>query len=188
MYGEILHAFGSPYTLIGDFVSGPRTERVGGPASPRVLQAGDLFIIDIFPVLDWYKGDITRTFVAGQPTARQREVHRVLDEALAAGAAAIRPGLRACDLDAVVRGTVTRAGYGENFPHHSGHAIGLGHPKSPYIIPADPSELRPNMVITLEPGIYLPGEGGMRLEQNYLITESGAEGLSQFPRELIVCE
>jgi len=188
VYGEILRDFGAPYTLIGDFVSGPRTERVGGPATARELQSGDLFIIDIFPILDWYKGDITRTFVVGEPTSRQRDVHRVLEEALAVGAAAIRPGLRACDLDAVVREAVSRAGFGENFPHHSGHAIGLGHPESPYIIPADASELRPNMVITLEPGIYLPGEGGMRLEQNFLITESGAEGLSQFPLELIVCE
>lgn len=188
VYGAILRAHGAPFTLEGDFVSGPRTERIGGPATSRELQPGDLFIIDLFPVLGWYKGDFTRTFVVGQPTARQRELHRVLENALARGESLIRPGIRACDLDALVRDSIRDAGYGENFPHHSGHAIGLGHPEPPFIVPADQSQLQPGMVITLEPGVYVPGVGGMRLEQNYLVTESGAEPLSKFPQELIVCD
>ncbi|MCL4500013.1 MAG: Xaa-Pro peptidase family protein [Chloroflexi bacterium] len=187
IYREVLLSHGAPYTLRGDFVSGARTERIGGPPSSRVLEEGDLFIIDIFPVLDWYKGDFTRNFVVGKPNARQLEVHRVLEDALAAGAAVIRPGIRACDLDAVVRESVTAAGYGAYFPHHSGHAIGLDHPEPPYIIPADPTPLQSRMVITLEPGIYIPGFGGMRLEQNFLVTDTGAEPLSSYPLKLIPC-
>ena len=187
VYGEVLQHHGSAFTLQGDFVSGPRTERVGGPATDRRLETGDLFIVDIFPVLHWYKGDFTRTFVVGPPSERQKELHLVLEAALAAGAAAIRPGLRACDLDAVVRKTIAEAGYGDYFPHHSGHAIGLDHPEPPFIIPADPTPLQPRMVITLEPGIYVPGFGGMRLEQNYLVTENRAEPLSAYPLKLTEC-
>jgi Xaa-Pro aminopeptidase len=183
----ILLAHGEPFTMIGDFVSGPRTEGGGGPATDRRLEPGDLFIMDIFPVLRGYKGDLSRNFVVGEPTARQREIHRVLEDALVLGGAAIKPGLRACDLDSVVRKYVADAGYGDNFRHHAGHAIGLGHPERPYIIPADTEELQANQVITLEPGIYISGFGGMRLEQNYLITETGAEPLSTFPLELIAC-
>ncbi|HUX88024.1 MAG TPA: Xaa-Pro peptidase family protein [Chloroflexota bacterium] len=187
VYREVLLRHGLPFTLQGDFVSGPRTERIGGPATARRLETGDLFIIDIFPVLNWYKGDFTRTFVVGRPSERQKEMHLVLEAALAAGAAAIRPGLPACDLDAVVRNTIADAGYGDYFPHHAGHAIGLDHPEPPFIIPADPTPLQPRMVITLEPGIYVPGFGGMRLEQNYLVTENRAEPLSAFPLELTEC-
>lgn len=188
VHREILLRHGAPFTLQGDFVSGPRTEKIGGPPTDRKLEPGDQFIMDLFPVLNWYKGDFTRCFVVGRASPQQEERHRILENALAAGAAAIRPGIRACDLDAVVRGAIGKAGYGEYFPHHSGHAIGLGHPEPPYIVPADPSPLLPRMVITLEPGIYLPGMGGMRLEQNYLVTEDGAEPLSTFPLTLISCE
>lgn len=188
VFEAILRAHRAPFTLDGDFVSGPRTERIGGPATERELRRGDLVILDIYPVLNWYKGDFSRTFVVGAASTRQREIHRVLEEALAQGAALARAGIRACDVDAVVRETISVAGYGDYFPHHSGHAIGLGHPEPPFIIPADPTPLEPDMVITLEPGIYLPGFGGMRLEQNYLIREAGAEPLSTFPLELISCD
>lgn len=188
VFGAILRAHGAPFTLDGDFVSGPRTERIGGPPTDRILRRGDLFIADIFPVLGWYKGDCTRTFVVGKATAKQREMHLVLEEALARGEAAIRPGLAAGDLDSAVRESVAGSGYGDYFPHHSGHAIGLGHPEPPFIVPADRTPLESGMVITLEPGIYVPGVGGMRLEQNYLVTENGAEPLSRFPLELVETE
>ncbi len=188
VYREILLAHGAAYTLEADCVSGPRTERIGGPPTDRKLEPGDLFILDLFPFLGWYKGDVTRSFVVGRASPRQRAMHAVLEDALAQGAAAIKPGLRACDLDAVVRGAIRAAGSGDYFPHHSGHGIGLGHPEPPYIIPADPTLLQPRMVITLEPGIYVPGSGGMRLEQNYLVTEDGAEPLSTFPLALVECE
>lgn len=188
IYGAILRAHGAPFTLEGDFVSGPRAERIGGPATGRALQPGDLFIIDLFPVLGWYKGDFTRTFVVGRPTPEQLALHKVLENALTQGESLIRPGIRACDLDSVVRDSIREAGHGKHFPHHSGHAIGLGHPEPPFIVPADLSMLQPGMVITLEPGVYVPGVGGMRLEQNYLVTENGAEPLSTFPQELIVAD
>ncbi len=187
IFQTILHRHGEPFFLQGDFVSGPRSAGIGGPPTARRLEPGDLFIIDLFPVLHFYKGDLCRTFVVGQPTPEQRALHTLLEEALARGAEALRPGVTGAEVDRLVRGHLQAAGYGQYFPHHSGHAIGLGHPERPYLIPGETLPLAENMVVTLEPGLYRPGFGGMRLEQNFLITASGAEPLSTFPLTLIAC-
>lgn len=178
---------GGPLMFDGDFVSGSRTEERGGDPTTRRLRLGDLFIIDLFPNVKGYNADSARTFVVGKPSRRQAHIHGVLETALSKGEAAIRPGLRACDLDAVVRGHIADAGYGECFPHHSGHGIGLTGYEAPYIVPADRSLLRQGMVLTLEPGIYIPGFGGMRLEQAYLVTAEGSELLSKCVPRLIPC-
>ena len=169
------------------FISGPRTASIAGPATARRLMPGDLMIIDVNPVIRHYKGDLTRTFCVGQPTRQQRAMHDALvrahDHAMPVG----RAGATARDVDAALRQTLVDAGFGKWLFGHMGHGLGLQHTERPYIIPAEEMQLDEQMVIALEPGIYVPGELGMRLEENYIVTARGLEPLNHFPRELIAC-
>jgi Xaa-Pro aminopeptidase len=169
------------------FLSGPRTELIAGAATDRRLRAGDLMIIDVNPLIRHYKGDVTRTFCVGAPTAAQRTMHdalvRALDRAIEVG----RPGITGGAVDGAMREVLVEAGYGEGLITHFGHGLGLQHPERPYIIPAEDMPLEEGMVLALEPGIYGPDGMGMRVEDNYLVTASDLESLSHFPRELIVC-
>jgi Xaa-Pro aminopeptidase len=168
------------------FISGPRTLLAAAPATPRRLEQGDLMILDLNPVIRAYKGDTTRTFCVGEPTAAQRRVHDALVRGLEAAEALARPGVRAGDVAAALVAPIVAAGYG-TLPAHGGHGIGLEHLERPYIIPGDPMPLKAGMVITLEPGVYLPEIGGLRIEDDYLVTETGLAVLSHYPRELVVC-
>ncbi len=169
------------------FLSGPRTALVAGPATDRRLQAGDLMIIDVNPVIWPYKGDITRTFCVGPPRRARRAMHDALVRALDRAIEVVRPGDTGRDVDAVMREALVAAGYGAGLTTHLGHGLGLQHPERPYIIPAEEMRLDEGLVIALEPGIYGLDGIGMRLEDNYVVTASGLEPLSHFPRELIVC-
>lgn len=169
------------------FLSGPRTAEVAGPATDRRLRAGDLMIIDVNPVIRHYKGDLTRTFCVGIPGAAQRAMHDALVRALDRAMEVVRPGDTGCDVDAAMREVLVSAGYGAGLTTHFGHGLGLQHPERPYVIPAEEMQLNEGMVIALEPGIYGLDGIGVRLEDNYLVTASGLEPLSHFPRELIVC-
>ena len=179
----ILLAHGEPFTMECVFVSGPRTLETVGPPTARVVEPGDLLIFDVFPYLRGYKVDVTRTFVAGRATDEQRRLHDVLERALAAGAAAIRPGTTGGDVDRAARGVIEAAGL--SCPHHMGHAIGLFHPERPSFVPGETERLAAGMVVTLEPGVYVPPRSGMRLEQNYVVREGEPEALSGYPMELI---
>ncbi|UCH33809.1 MAG: aminopeptidase P family protein [Armatimonadota bacterium] len=172
---------GEPIAFDGDFVSGERAVGIGGPPTDRAMRDGDLFICDLFPTVAGYWADTTRTFAVGAPSPAQRELYDIVRGALERGRAAIRPGLRACDLYQEVRAAIAEAGHAERFPHHAGHGIGLEPHESPWIIPGDDTELRAGMAITLEPGVYLEGVGGVRLEDNYIITEDGAEIIEPYP-------
>lgn len=177
---------GGMAALDGDFVSGERTEQVGGKPTSRRLGRGDLLIIDIYPRLGVYWADVTRTFAVGGPTQEQADRHGLLEEALAAGEAAARPGVTLRQLYQEVRAVFDRAGVGDRFPHHAGHCVGLQPFEDPAIIPGSSHVLRQGMVITLEPGLYVEGKGGMRLEDNYVVTGDGLRGLSGYPRKLTV--
>jgi Xaa-Pro aminopeptidase len=182
-------AAGVPIDVTGatnDLLSGPRTVGFGG-ATDRRLEAGDLVVIDLNPVIRAYKGDTTRTFVVGPASPGQRRMHAVVLNALAAAERAARPGVTGREVYAAFADTVVEAGYGAGLRGHGGHAIGLEHFERPYIIPGDDVRLEEGMVISLEPGIYVPGVGGMRVEDNYLVTASGLELLSQAPRDLLRC-
>jgi Xaa-Pro aminopeptidase len=170
------------------FVSGPRTTLAAGPATNRRLEPGDLMIIDLNPVIHNYKGDLTRTFCVGGPTSAQRALHEAVVRALEVGAKAGRPGARGRDVDAAMREILTATGYGAGLITHFGHGLGLQHLERPYIIPAEEHPLEEGMVIALEPGVYLPGELGLRVEDNFVVTPQGMEPLSHFPRELFACK
>lgn len=166
----------------------PITMRCGIKASPVAQQSsaaptltdGMLVILDMFPVLNGYRCDITNTIcVGGKPTRRQQFLFDLCKEAMAAGEKMLRPGVRANDVYAAVNSVFTEAGEAHLFPHHAGHAIGLAHPEPPYFIPGADEVIVENAVFTLEPGLYDPQHGGMRIEHNYLITKDGPITLSK---------
>jgi Xaa-Pro aminopeptidase len=173
-------AAGEPVLVYGDFVSGPRCEQIGGPPSRRVIEPGDLVLLDFSVVVHGYRGDYANTFVAGggKATSRQRDLFAACLEALAAGEAALKPGVPARDVDTAVRRTLHARGPAEHLPGHAGHGVGLSHPEPPFIVPQSDDRLVAGDVVTLEPGQYVPGLAGMRYERNYLITEDGFETLS----------
>lgn len=149
-----------------------------------VLRDGRPMLVDLGIRLDHYCSDMTRCAFFGKPTALYREIHRIVHDANRAAIRAIRPGLPCGEIDAVARGLIERAGYGEAFCHSLGHGVGLEIHESPGFHPGCETILEPGMVITVEPGIYLPGELGIRLEDLVLVTETGCEILSQTPHDL----
>ena len=187
IYRSICGSAGRPVRIEADLGAGPRGVSPDHQAGNNLLQAGDAVFVDIYSATGGYYADTTRVFTLGEPTAKQREVHGVLQEALAAGEAVLRPGTPANQVDAAVRGVITRAGYGDNFPHHSGHTYGLFQQERPYFVPAEAAPLEVGMVATLEPGIYIQGWGGMRLEGNWVIEAGGARRLDRYQTELTVC-
>ena len=174
-------AAGRPAIVYGDFASGPRCEiEKGGSPTARRIEPGDLLILDFSVVLDGYRGDFTNTFVVGgNATPGQRELFDACLAALAAGEARLRAGTLAREVDAAVRGAFAARGLEAHFPHHSGHGIGLGHPEPPYFVPHSDETILAGDVVTIEPGLYVEGVGGMRFERNYLITDNGPETLSR---------
>jgi Xaa-Pro aminopeptidase len=166
--------------VYGDFVAGPRvaTER-GGPPTSRRIEKGDLLLLDFSVVVDGYRGDFTNTFaVGGGPTARQQELFEACVGALEAGESALKPGAPARGVDQAVRAHFASLGLEHAFLSHSGHGLGLGHPEPPYFVPDSDETIVEGDVVAIEPGLFIPGEGGMRFERNYLITDSGFETLS----------
>lgn len=175
-----IETLGEPAIVYGDFVSGPRleTER-GGPPSSRAIAPGDLLLLDFSVVVSGYRGDFTNTFAVGRgPTDGQRELFEACVAALEAGEARLKPGTPARAVDAAVRGHFAALGLGAAFPTHSGHGLGLGHPEPPYLVPDSDETLIVGDVVALEPGLYVPGVGGMRFERNYLITDEGCDTLT----------
>jgi Xaa-Pro aminopeptidase len=177
--GAVLEHLGEQALVYGDVASGPRAEARGGPPTARVIERGDLFLLDYSAVLYGYRGDFTNTWVVdGQPAPRQRELAELCLAALRAGESRLRPGTRGADIHAALTEVFARAGVAEAFPHHSGHGIGLGHPDPPYFTPHSDDVVAERDVVTLEPGLYVQGVGGMRFERNYVITADGCELLT----------
>jgi len=187
MFRMLCEMTGGPASLSGDMGGGMRSFDPGAAPTLEKLQPGDQLLVDIYPGTAGYYADTTRNFVLGEPSELQSTIHSTLEQALAAGENALLPGTRACDIDARVRDVIEAAGYGANFPHHSGHAFGLFPQELPFLIPAEIAALEAGMTVTLEPGIYIEGWGGMRLEGNYLITDAGPGRLDQFQSRLVVC-
>jgi Xaa-Pro aminopeptidase len=175
-------AAGRAAIVYGDFVVCDGASRRGGPPTDRVVEPGDMFILDFSVVLSGYRGDFTNTLVVGrEPTADQRRHFDLCVQAMAAGEKELRPGAPSARVYGAVRDVFERAGVADAFPHHAGHGLGLTHPEAPYFVrAADPAEsLLEGDVVTLEPGLYVDGVGGLRIEHNYLITAGGFERLSR---------
>ena len=166
--------------------SGPNTALPHGATSDRRVESGDFLLLDFVTTVAGYYADITRTFVVGaEPTGEQRRVYETVLAANAAGRGAARPGVTGEELDAIVRRVIDAAGYGPHFIHRTGHGLGLEVHEEPQIVAGNRTPLAPGMVFTIEPGIYLPGWGGVRIEDDVVITETGCESLTIYPRELL---
>jgi len=166
--------------------SGPNSAlphlRPGG----RRLAPGDLVLLDFGAAVDGYHADITRMAVIGEPDQRQREVHRVVLEAHDAAIAAVRPGVTAGQVDAAARAVIAAAGLGDHFIHRVGHGLGLEVHEDPSLDPGSDLVLSPGMVFTVEPGVYIPGWGGVRIEDDVAVEEAGARLLTHTERSLRV--
>jgi Xaa-Pro aminopeptidase len=172
---------GAQAALYGDFASGPRcaTDK-GGPPTSRTIKPGDLFLLDFSVVVQGYRGDFTNTFaVGGTPTGRQRELFEICVGAITAAEEYLKPGTPAREVDAAVKRHFASFGLEKYFPTHAGHGLGLGHPEPPYFVAESSDVIQVGDIVAVEPGLYIEGQGGMRYEHNYLITENGYERLTQ---------
>ena len=164
--------------VLADLVAGVRTGDIGGLPSGYALQHGDPVLLDFVPRIDGYWGDNCNAYFVGQAPQALEKIYHIVRGALKAGAETIRPGVRANELDGLVRNYIRQAGY-EPYPHHTGHGLGASFHDEPRIVPYNTQPLAPGMVLVLEPGIYLPGVGGVRLEDAFLVTEGGCDLLTR---------
>jgi Xaa-Pro dipeptidase len=165
--------------------SGPNSANPHAMPTDRVLTSGDLLVIDWGASQAGYISDLTRSFAIGQVETEFVRIAKIVGEANAAGRAAVRPGITAGEVDVITRSVIVQSGYGEFFTHRTGHGIGMEGHEAPYIYRENAIRLAPGMTFTIEPGVYLPGRGGVRIEDNIVVTENGAQSLSDLPRDLI---
>jgi Xaa-Pro aminopeptidase len=169
--------------------SGPNAALPHYRAGDRVLALGDLLVLDFGGVLDGYCSDLTRTVAVGLPSPEARRIHAAVYAAQRAAVAAVRPGVDTTSVDAAARDVLREHGLGDAFGHGTGHGLGLDIHEEPRItreradVPSLP--LEPGMVFTIEPGAYLPGFGGVRIEDDVLVTEDGCDVLTAVPRDLL---
>jgi Xaa-Pro dipeptidase len=166
-------------------VAGPNSASPHVSPSQRPLAEGDLVIVDWGTTYEGYRSDITRTFVLGAPTPEMVQIHDAVLAANQSGRLAVRPRTPAQEVDRAARRAITLAGYGEYFIHRTGHGLGLETHEPPYMVEGNLDLLKPGMTFTVEPGIYLPGVGGVRIEDDVVVTEDGSETLTSLPRELL---
>lgn len=164
--------------------SGERSSLPHGQATERIIEKGDFVKMDIGAKINGYYTDFTRTVVVGEASEKQREIYSIVQQAQQVALEAIGPGKICSELDHLARSVIAGAGYGENFGHSLGHSIGLAVHESPAMRANDHTVLQPGMVITVEPGIYIPGFGGVRIEDFIVITEEGYENLTTATKEL----
>lgn len=171
------------FTIVG---SGPNSASPHHEAGERAIAPGDAVVMDFGGVADGYCSDLTRTVFAGEPTEEQRRVYDVVRRAQEAAFEAAGPGVAAQDLDRAARAVISEAGYGDAFIHRTGHGIGLEVHEPPYIVEGDETRLEAGMTFSDEPGIYLEGRFGVRIEDQVVVTPGGAERLNEADRELAV--
>jgi Xaa-Pro dipeptidase len=166
--------------------SGPNSAHVHATPTDRKLQLGDMLMIDFGARTNGYVSDITRTFAIGEIDEELKEVYQVVMDANAAGKDAVAEGVQCAEVDRAARGVIEEAGYGKYFIHRTGHGIGLEGHEGPYISGDNLQTLSVGMTFTVEPALYIPGQGGVRIEDNVVVTPEGAESLTTFPRDLEV--
>lgn len=164
--------------------SGPNSANPHAVPSDRELQAGDALIIDWGARFDGYISDLTRSFIIAGENPLMSQISEIVLQANQTAIAAILPNVAAREVDKAARDVISNSGFGDAFTHRTGHGIGLLAHEDPYISQSNPSPLKVGMVFTIEPGIYLPGQGGIRIEDNILINDSGCEVLTTLPREV----
>ena len=165
--------------------SGQRSSMPHGIASTKKLRKGDFVTLDFGCIFQGYASDITRTVVLGKATEKQRSIYEIVLNAQKKACKAVKPGLHCSRLDGVAREIIMKAGYGDNFGHGLGHGIGLVVHDNPSLNSRSTDTLAEGMVVTIEPGIYIPNWGGVRIEDDVLVTATGGQILSKSPKELL---
>lgn len=181
---RLLRRFGHSqvdFTVVG---SGPNGANPHHEIGPRIIEEGDMVVLDFGGLKDGYGSDTTRTVHVGEPTAKEREVHGVVRRAQQAAFEAVRPGVECQEIDRVARAVITEAGYGEYFIHRVGHGIGLTTHEPPYMVEGETQILEPGMCFSIEPGIYLPGQFGVRIEDIVTVVPDGGRRLNQTPHRM----
>lgn len=177
-------ADGAAFPII--VASGPRSALPHGVASARKLQAGDLVTMDFGAVYRGYASDTTRTVVLGKPSRKQQEIYAIVLEAQMRGLAAVKKGVRASEVDRAARDVIAGRGYGAQFGHGTGHGLGLDIHENPRLSKTDHTVLQPGMAVTVEPGIYIPGWGGVRIEDTVVVGSAGARILTGTPKDKLL--
>lgn len=167
-------------------LSGPKTASPHGKPGDRKIQEGDLVLFDLGVIYKGYCSDITRTVAFGEPSTKQKEVYETVRKAEQAAVDAVKPGVKAMELDKIARDIITEAGYGEFFTHRLGHGLGISVHEFPSVTGNNEMELIEGMVFTIEPGIYDPSITGVRIEDDVVVTKDGVEVLTKYPKELVI--
>jgi Xaa-Pro dipeptidase len=165
-------------------LSGPNSALPHGRPSGRRLASGDLVLLDFGAAFEGYRADTTRVAVVGEPNARQREIHGLVLAAHDAAIDAVRAGATTGEVDSAARGVIEAAGLGDRFFHRTGHGLGLETHEDPSLDPGSLTKLEVGMVFTVEPGIYIPGWGGVRIEDDVVVEEDGCRLLTNADRSL----
>ncbi|MFY0543127.1 M24 family metallopeptidase [Brevibacillus sp. H7] len=177
---------GSEGTPFGTIVaSGYRGALPHGRASSKVIENGELVVLDFGAICGGYVGDITRTIAVGDVSDELKEIYEVVREAQQAAVDVIKPGITAHEVDETARKIIRERGFGDYFTHRTGHGIGLSGHEAPYMMQNNKLVLKPGMAFTVEPGIYLPNKGGVRIEDNLVVTEDGFINLMTYRKDLI---
>ncbi|MYS45308.1 M24 family metallopeptidase [Streptomyces sp. SID5998] len=173
------------FTIVG---SGPNGANPHHEMGDRVIERGDMVVLDFGGLKDGYGSDTTRTVHVGEPTDEERRVHDIVREAQEAGFRAVRPGVACQEIDRAARAVIAEAGYGEYFIHRTGHGIGVTTHEPPYMIEGEEQPLVPGMCFSVEPGVYLPGRFGVRIEDIVTVTEDGGRRLNDTTREMVLVD
>ena len=184
--GASIGAGGGTLAFESVVLSGPNSALPHGRPSGRRLEKGDLVLLDFGAAFEGYRADTTRVAVVGEPSARQREIHALVLAAHDAAVAAVRAGTTTGAVDSAARGVIEAAGLGASFFHRTGHGLGLETHEDPSLDPGSTTKLEVGMVFTVEPGIYIPGWGGVRIEDDLVVEEDGCRLLTSADRSLRV--
>ena len=169
------------FTVVG---SGPNGANPHHDAGDRRIEPGDMVVLDFGGLKDGYGSDISRTVHVGEPTAEEREVFEVVRRAQQAGFEAVRPGVACQEVDRAARKVIAEAGYGDRFIHRVGHGIGVSTHEPPYMVEGEEHPIEPGMCFSIEPGIYLTGRFGVRIEDIVVATDDGGRRLNQTSHEM----
>jgi Xaa-Pro aminopeptidase len=183
---ELLIEMGCESAAFAIVGSGPNGASPHHEAGDRRIRAGDAVVLDFGGRVGGYCSDMTRTVSVGEPTAKTKEIHEVVLQAQEAAFQAVKPGVPAEEIDRAARRVIDEAGYADRFIHRTGHGIGLEEHEHPYIVEGNEEALEPGMCFSIEPGIYLEGRFGVRIEDIVAVTEDGAVRLNHAPRDLTV--
>jgi Xaa-Pro aminopeptidase len=165
--------------------SGPNAAKPHARPTKRAIVAGDPVVVDFGAIFEGYRSDMTRTFcVGGEPSGTLARVFEVVTRAQAAGVAAVRAGVTAGDIDKACRDVIADAGWRDAFEHGTGHGVGLDIHEAPAVGPGSTAILDTDVVVTVEPGVYLAGIGGVRVEDTVVVTADGCHTLTRFPKDI----